>query len=51
MAILCFEFRKASDSEDSDDNNDDLFVNTNRPPPIEVYDSDSSDADDLQATT
>ncbi|XP_065919365.1 probable RNA-binding protein EIF1AD [Dysidea avara] len=38
-----------TDSEQ--DSDDDLFVNTNRPPPIEIYDSDSSDEDDSQTTT
>ena len=32
-------------SEDDSDNDDDLFVNTNHPPPIEVDDASSTDSD------
>lgn len=35
----------AYSDDDTSDNDDDLFVNTNHPPPIEVQDTSSTDSD------
>ena len=41
----CLYFYSLNSTYDDSDNDDDLFVNTNHPPPIEVHDTTSSDSD------